>query len=188
TRSISRFNRWFDNQADRYRGVVDWALRHRKTTIGVAVASFFGAFMLFPFIGGGFMPDSDNSQFNVTVETPEGSSLAYTRSKVDQIDAILRSLPGVEYTYTTVGAGATGTVTEGNVYVKLTPPDERELSQDELMVLARERLMPLFGVRTAVLDAGGPDGAQQPLAVNLRGPDVMELQRIADEVVAMMEQ
>src|SRR5690606_38495320 len=97
TRGISRFNVWFDRQADRYRGIIEWALNHRKTTLSLAAASLVGAFMLFPLIGGGFMPTSDDSQFAVTVETPEGSSLAYTRSKVDQIDRALRSLPGVDY-------------------------------------------------------------------------------------------
>jgi hydrophobic/amphiphilic exporter-1 (mainly G- bacteria), HAE1 family len=188
TRTIARFNDWFDNQAERYRGIVEWALGHRKTTLAMAAASLVGAFMLFPLIGGGFMPDSDNSQFSVSVETPEGSSLSYTRTKVDQIDRILRALPGVDYTYTTVGAGATGTVTNGNVFVKLTGMNEREMSQDELMVAARDRLLPLFGVRTAVLDAGGVGEAQQPLLVNLRGPDVLELQRISDLIAAEMEQ
>jgi HAE1 family hydrophobic/amphiphilic exporter-1 len=186
TRSIARFNRWFDSQAERYRGIIEWALNHRKSTLALATASFIGAFMLFPMIGGGFMPDSDNSMFSVTIETPEGSSLAYTRSKADQVDRVLRSLDGVDYTYTTVGAGATGTVTNGSVFVKLVPSDERDLSQDELMVVARNQLQPLFGVRTAVLDAGGVGGAQQPLLVNLRGPDVLELQRISDEIAAQM--
>ena len=156
--------------------------------VGVAAASLIGAFMLFPFIGGGFMPESDNSAFSVTVETPEGSSLGYTRSKVDQIDGILRDMPGVDYTYATVGAGATGTVTDGSIYVKLVPTHDRELSQSELMVEARNRLQPLFGVRTAVLEASSVGGAQQPLAVNLRGPDVNELQRLADVVVGEMQQ
>src|SRR5690606_20792711 len=122
---------------------------------------------LFPFIGGGFMPESDQSAFSVTVETPEGSSLAYTRSKVDQIDAILQEIPGVDYTYATVGAGATGTITNGSIYVKLVPTHDRDQSQSMLMVEARTRLAPLFGVRTAVLEASSVGGAQQPLAVNL---------------------
>ena len=176
TRGIARFNTWFDTQALRYRGVIGWALGHRKTTMLMAAGAFVGAFALFPFIGGGFMPDSDNSEFNVAFETPEGSSLAYTRQKADEIGAALRELEGIEYTYTTVGAGVTGTVTAGNVYVNLIPPGERELSQDELMVAARERLTRLFGVQIALLDAGGPGGAQKPLMVNLRGPDVARLQ------------
>jgi HAE1 family hydrophobic/amphiphilic exporter-1 len=186
TRTIGRFNAWFDRQAGRYRGAIKWALGHRKTTLLVAAASFIGAFMLFPYIGGGFMPDTDNSEFEVQFETPEGSSLAYTRGKAEQLAAEIRSFGGVEYTYTTIGAGATGTVTDGNVYVNLTPPDERELSQDEMMVEVRERIGRIFGVQVSVLDAGGVGGAQAPLAVEVRGPDVNVLQRLSQQVQEIM--
>ncbi len=182
TRVIGRFNRWFDRQAGRYRGVIRWVLGHRKTTLALAAASFVGAFMLFPFIGGGFFPDSDNSEFSVTFETPEGSSLAYTRDKAMQLLAALGELEGIDFTYTTIGSGLVGTVTAGEIYVKLVPPKERSLSQDELMVEARKRLANTFGVDIAVLDAGGFGGPQAPLAVEVRGPDVRELQRIAGEV------
>src|SRR5690606_37567123 len=115
TRQIGRFNRWFDRQALGYRRIITWALGHRKSTVALAVAAFVGSFLLFPFIGGGFMPVSDNSEFTVQFETPEGSSLAYTRGKGEQIVERLRALPGVDYTYTAIGAGATGTVTNGDV-------------------------------------------------------------------------
>ena len=188
TRLIARFNTWFDAQAERYRGVIGWALGHRKTTLAVAAATLVGAFALFPLIGGGFMPDSDQSQFEISFETPEGSSLAYTRGKAEQIVAALRALPGVDYTYTTVGAGATGTVRQGNVYVRLVEAAERERSQDELMVAARERLEKIFGVEVAVLDAGGVGGAQAPLQVQIRGADVNELQKLSRLVLAEMRQ
>lgn len=185
TRTIARFNAWFDRQATRYRGVIRWALQHRKSTMGIAVASLVGAFLLVPFIGGGFMPVTDEGEFVVQLETPEGQSLAYTRAKAEQVIATLRAMPGVDYTYTTVGAGATGTVTKGEVYVKLTPSRERDESQQELMMVARQKLATLYGVRTSVLNAGGLGGAQAPLAVEIRGPDVRELQRISQ--LAMVE-
>src|SRR5690606_25906803 len=74
TRGISAFNRWFDRQAQHYRGVIVWALGHRITTLGLALAALVGAFALFPLIGGGFFPDTDESQFVVQFETPDGSS------------------------------------------------------------------------------------------------------------------
>jgi HAE1 family hydrophobic/amphiphilic exporter-1 len=187
TRAIGRFNHWFDRQAAKYRRIVEWALGHRKTTLALAAAAFFGSMMLFPLIGGGFMPDSDNSEFAVTFETPEGSSLAYTRQRSEEIAAKLKALPGVDYTYTTVGAGVTGTVTAGNVYVKLVKPDERERSQDEIMVEARRALSGTFGTTVAVLDAGGVGGAQKPIQVQLRGPDVRELTRISGEIATRMK-
>jgi HAE1 family hydrophobic/amphiphilic exporter-1 len=187
TRVIAKFNAWFDRQARKYRRVVEWALGHRKSTLGLAFLAFGGSVMLFPLIGGGFMPESDNSQFEVTFETPEGSSLSYTRQRAEEIGARLKAIPGVDYTYTTVGAGVTGTVTGGNVYVKLVKPDKREQSQDEVMVQARKSLTGLFGTTVAVLDAGGVGGAQKPLMVNLRGPDVAELQRISGQIAAKMK-
>ena len=189
TRGIGAFNGWFDRQAKRYRGVITWALRRRITTLVLAAASFVGAMLLFPFIGGAFMPGSDDSEFAVQFETPEGSSLEYTRAKAEQVLSMIRDLEGVDYTYSTIGAGALGTVTSGEVYVKLVPPGERELAQDELMVAARQRLAPLFGVETSVLAAGGLGGAQAPLQIQIRGPDVDVLtglaNRVADTVSAI---
>lgn len=188
TRGIGRFNAWFDRQATRYRGVIRWALGHRKSTLAIAAASFVGAFMLFPLIGGGFMPDVDNSEFVVQLETPEGSSLAYTRGKAQQIIESLKSNSGVSYTYTTVGAGATGTVTKGEVYVKLKPAAERAQSQNAVMVDVRRELSRLHGVRVSVLLGGGFGGAVAPLQVEIRGPDVRELQRISNIAEAQVRQ
>ncbi len=186
TRASARVNRWFDRLAERYRGVIDWALRHRKSTIGLAVASFIGAFMLFPFIGGGFMPESDNSEFIVQFESPEGSSLAFTRQKAEQLESRVRELPGVAYTYVTIGAGDAGTVTAGEIYVKLTPPGEREASQQELVEETRAALAPTYGVQIAVLNASGVGGAQAPLSVDIRGPDIERLRMLSDQVAAMV--
>ena len=179
TRGIGRFNRWFDTQAGKYRGIIRWALGHRKTTLAIAAASFVGALALFPFIGGSFTPDVDQGEFIVQFETPEGSSLAYTRGKADQITSAVRGIDGVSFSYTTIGAGATGTVTNGEMFVKLVGTDEREQSQQALMVAARERLSRIYGVRTSVLVAGGIGGPQAPLQIQLRGPDVNELQRLS---------
>lgn len=188
TRTIGVFNAWFDRQASKYRTVISWALRHRKSTMAIAVASLLGAFALVPFIGGGFMPDTDNSEFVVQVETPEGQSLAYTREKTQLAINVLRALPEVAYTYTTVGSGATGTVTKGEIYVKLTPAADRNRSQQQVMVAARERLASLHGLRSSVLVSGGFGGAVAPIAVEIRGPDVNELQRISQLAMGEMRQ
>ncbi len=184
TRPISAFNRWFDRQAGRYRRVIAWALGHRKSTLAMAGLAFVFAMMLFPLIGGGFMPDSDNSEFVVTFETPEGSSLAYTSAKAQQLIGAVRKFEGVDYAYTTIGSGATGTVNGGQIYVKLASPKERERSMDELMVLARQDLTQIYGTTVSVLDAGGMGGPQAPLQVEVRGPDMVELQRISDQIMA----
>lgn len=185
-RPIVGFNRWFDRQAIKYRGVIEWALGHRKTTLGIAFASLVGAFMLFPMIGGGFMPTQDSSQFAITFETPEGSSIDYTRRKAEAILAEVHAMEEVAYTYATIAAGFTGTVTQGDIYVRLKPRAERKRTQQELMVATRERLASIYGVTTGVTEANTMDGGMKPLQIQVRGPDMDELRRISNEVAAMM--
>ncbi|MSR22785.1 MAG: efflux RND transporter permease subunit [Gemmatimonadetes bacterium] len=186
TRVIGGFNRWFDRAADGYRGIIGWALAHRKSTLSLAALSFVGAVALFPIIGGGFLPEQDAGAFGVTFKTPEGSSLSHTGTKAEQVGEVLRAIPGVDFTYTTVGSGATGTVTQGSIFVDLLPLGERDQSQQELMVVARQRLVSVFGVQTSVIEADGGGGAGQPILVNVAGSDVEQLQIISDRIAAAM--
>jgi HAE1 family hydrophobic/amphiphilic exporter-1 len=181
TRALAGFNRAFDRLASRYRGIIVWSLAHRKSTVALATASFVGAMLLFPFVGGSFSPDTDQSEFLVQFQTPQGSSLSYTREKAAQMEALLRAQPEVVFTFTTIGAGATATVTNGDIYVKLTPPRERARSQQEMMAVARQLVVGVYGVRSQVLVPQGMGGAQAPLQVEIRGPETAVLQRLADE-------
>ena len=79
-------------------------------------------------VGAGFVPEMDDSEFQIDLETPPGSNLAYTRLKAQEVARIVRKRPEVAYTYTTVG-GQGDAVDEGIVFVKLLPKTERSRSQ-----------------------------------------------------------
>src|SRR5690606_14978061 len=152
--------------------------------VGIAMAALFGSFMLFPFIGSGFFPDTDESQFPIPFETPEGASLAYTQTRAVVLLCTLASREGVDSTKTTIGTGASGTCTNGSVFVKLVGRDHRSRSQQELMVEARQKLGSMYGARVAVSLADAESGGGKPLQVNLRGPDVTVLQALSDTIYA----
>src|SRR4051794_12019291 len=46
TRTLDRFNHWFNRQAQNYRKVIAWALDHRAAMITIASGAFFSAFVL----------------------------------------------------------------------------------------------------------------------------------------------
>ncbi len=46
TRTLDRFNRWFDHQAHRYRAVIGWALDHRLFIVMLALGMFLGALQI----------------------------------------------------------------------------------------------------------------------------------------------
>ncbi len=137
------------------------------------------------YLGGEFFPVSDNSEFVVPIETPPGSNLEYTSKKIEQIAALARSLPGVAYTYTTIG-GATGAVDEGQVYVALMPKAERSENQDEIARRLRRRFVEIGGV-TASIQTSGFDNQKQ-IQVQVQGPDIAILNRLADEVRTAVRQ
>ncbi|HET7552291.1 MAG TPA: efflux RND transporter permease subunit [Gemmatimonadaceae bacterium] len=183
SRTLDRFNRWFDRQADRYRRVIAWALDHRWWVMLIAVLTFVGSLVLQGLFGGvGFVPVSDQSEMNVSIETPPGSSLRYTRLKAEEIDRILRSHPEVKYTYTTIGsASGSGAVDAGNVYVRLVPRGERDISQDEFSRVVRAELRRLGGV-TAWVFSSGFGGNQKQIQLQLHGPDIARLNQLATQI------
>jgi HAE1 family hydrophobic/amphiphilic exporter-1 len=183
SRTLDRFQTWIDRQADRYRRLIAWALDHRWWVMLIAALTFVGSLVLQALLGGvGFVPVSDQSEMNISIETPPGSSLRYTRIKADEIDRILRAHPEVKYTYTTIGsASGSGAVDAGNVYVRLVAKDERDISQDEFSRVIRAELRRLGGV-TAWVFSSGFGGNQKQIQLQLHGPDISRLDQLAAQI------
>ena len=66
--------------------------------------------------------------------------MSYTRLKAQEAARITRAHPEVRYTYTTLGGGASGTVDEGNIYVRLTPMDQRKRSAEQMAQVLRDEM------------------------------------------------
>ena len=132
-------------------------------------------------VGVGFFPEDDRSEFIVNLETPPGSNLAYTRLKAQEAARITRAHPEVRYTYTTLGGGASGTVDEGNIYVRLTPKNERKRSAEEMAQVLRDEMKNVAGVKLSVFtnDFGG---GRKQLQFQLKGNDIVALNQAAEQV------
>ncbi|HYO74898.1 MAG TPA: efflux RND transporter permease subunit, partial [Thermoanaerobaculia bacterium] len=148
TRKLDQFNAWFDRQAVRYQGVIGWTLDHPWITVSIAGVTLIAALAMpaMGLVGQAFFPVQDVSEFNLVVDTPPGSSLAYTRMKAEQAASMTRRLEGVAYTYTTIG-GESGAVDEANVYVRLHRRDQRELHQTEIERNVRRTVARIGGAR-----------------------------------------
>ena len=186
-RALERFNQSFRTVGRGYRRVIAWALDHRLATVGLAAVAFFGAMSLFwlGLVGGQFMPNSDDEQTALLLETPVGSSVSYTSSKALELAAYLQAQPEVALTYATVGgAQQNNAVNKGQIYVKLTPKDSRAHSQREFEVALREVLPRFQGVTARVMQVGAVGGAQAPIQLNLLGPELSRLREISSGAIA----
>ena len=138
-------------------------------------------------VGFGFFPIDDRSQFNIKIETPPGSSLLYTRQKAELVERIVRAVPEVRYTYSTIGSGASGGVDAGNIYVRTVPKAARARSVDDIAATIRDSLKATTGFTTAVYTSDFGGGRKQ-LALNVRGADPSTLNTVAEQVKAVVAQ
>ncbi len=186
TKLLDRFDRWFGRLTDRYVKVVGWALDHRYSMVALAIVSFFGAIWLQRAAGGaGFMPISDRGEIEIIVEAPPSASLDYTVERSEAIAAIARRHPEVLYSYTVVGTPLpmrTPGVDQSNIFLKLTPRHERDISQADLGEVLREEFRQVAGVNVSVF-TGGFGGAFKELQMQFRGPDAAVLAQIADSAM-----
>jgi len=187
-RAVAAFNRGFDRMAGGYRSIIAWALRHRAWTLVLTTVVFLGTMRLAPMIGFAFFPDTDRGELVVLLRTPVGSSLNYTESKGREIISLIHQDPDILYTYTTIGAGATGTVTEGQIYVKLKPRKDRQRTIFKIRPDLRERLNQAIDITTAVVDAGGIGGPQAALQISVKGPELKQLDALAQQVLLATQQ
>ncbi|WNO06602.1 efflux RND transporter permease subunit [Rhodoferax mekongensis] len=109
-----------------------WALSHRWITMGAAAAFFVGSIMLIPLLPTGFIPPDDNSQTQVYIELPPGSTLKQTRDAAEHARQLLGKVDHIQSIYTTIGGGAAGSD-------PFAPPGTTEVRKATLTVLLTER-------------------------------------------------
>jgi len=185
-RALDKFNLWFNRQAQNYKKVIGWALDHRWSMVGLAVLTFFGAITLQATLGGGgFVPDSDNSEIFIRVETPPGSNLEYTRLKSEEAARMARAHDDiVRYSYTTIG-GRGGQVDEALIYVKMIPKADRDTLAIDFAANMRKEVATIGGATVSVF-ANGWGGGLKTIQLQVRGDDPTTLARWADTVAAIV--
>ncbi|MFA6165115.1 MAG: efflux RND transporter permease subunit [Gemmatimonadaceae bacterium] len=195
-RALERFNRWFDRMAEKYTRVIGWALDHRMGMVAIATASFFLAVWLQATFGGfGFTPQSDRSELIMTVQTPPGSNVEYTKMKTEEAARVARSRTDlVRYTFATIGSGmasmdassAGGGADMGQVYVRMVPKKDRDMSQELFGEYLRREVKAIGGAKVAVF-TGGMGGARKAIQMEIRGDDAKLLATVADTVMKLVQ-
>jgi HAE1 family hydrophobic/amphiphilic exporter-1 len=177
------FDAWFERQAERYRRSLSWAMSRRKTVLAVGLASVVAAGVMFPILGFTWMPDFDAGEFNVNFRVPPGSRVEHTLERGRALNAAIRQLPQVDFTYMTVGGGFRGTPAQGNIYIRLKPKHDRTVAQDSVMQLVRGVMRKVPGLRANVQGSQSIFGGyRQPIQINVQGPEASRL-RIASQQV-----
>jgi len=173
-----------------YKRMLRWSMEHRWVIVAACLVVLVSTVPLFMIIGKDFLPNDDQSEFEVTVRLPPGSSLEGSDAVMKGLEAEVRKLPGIRNMLTTIGADVRRQVDRGSILVELVPPEQRKQSQKALMLMARDRLKDFHDLVIAVqlpsLFAGsGPD---QDLQFYLQGPDLNQLDAYAQKLKARLKE
>lgn len=183
------FNRLFGGLERGYEALLGGALRARWLVVVLALAAMLSAGYLAKFTRSEFMTVEDQSEFNVKVKAPLGSSLTYTDRLLERIRGRLSDRPWVEYCFATVGADALQRVNEGVLYVRMTEKGERSLGQLEAMDWVRQQVSDIDEAKVSVevvprVAGGGRVWAE--LQMEVRGDDLDRLDEIVSHVTERM--
>jgi HAE1 family hydrophobic/amphiphilic exporter-1 len=185
TSKDSKDSRFFRPLDVNYRRALGWALKHRGLVAGMAVLILLSSAPLFMIANKNFLPNDDQSEFEVGLRAAEGTSLEATELIANRIAAQVRALPEVDYTLVTIAGDPAQTPNSGSIYVRLKDLSRRTRNQFAVMDAVRNGVMPQFasaGLRTGVrpVDTFGGGGNQNAeIQFTINGPDLGKLEKFA---------
>nr|MBP9699281.1 efflux RND transporter permease subunit [Elusimicrobiota bacterium] len=192
-RLMAVLSRWYTAGLNR-------CLNNRWKVVGASLFIFVASLFLFKPIKKELMPPQDQSMLFVRIQTPVGSSLAFTDDTLKKAETFTLSRGEVERYYAAVGGFEGGEINSAFMFITLKDPPRRPIeagrkkpfSQQELMDIFRDELNRIPGVQKALLQdlsvAGGGAEPGFPVDLSLRGRDWDELARVSEIVKTKMKE
>ncbi len=202
--------RFLERMDEGYRQAIHVALNHRPTVIGGAAALVVLAAVLYPQIQVELMPQADEGEVNVNAELAVGTRIERTEEALLKLEEMVKENVPETVTIITEGGGGGnnwqggggGSTHRGQIRIMLKPRDQRERTNEEIAVALRRQLggtLPGVVVRAnpsggnnqimRFLSGGGQNnnGGSSRLQLEIRGHDLDDARRLAQDARAMME-
>ena len=198
------FYAWLDRG---YAFTLRQSMRYRWAVVAISVATIAATWPIYGWVKQEYTPtDVDESEFEASINGPEGISMPAMDEAVRAIADEVRSVPGVRDVLITAGGSFLGRISQGNVYVRTAPHDGRTFglarlwretlrghllgafrgnySQREVMLQVRLKLRKFRDFRILVRNIPGFNigGGSFDIDFVLRGPDLVALSRYAEEL------
>ena len=190
-----------------YLALLRLSLRHRMAVSLLALLVMASGVPLYQAVRQEYTPSNvDESEFEMNVNGPEGTSLAAMDETMRAIEQDVRTTPGVALVLATAGGSFLGGVNQGNLYVRMVPHDVRTFSltrlwretwrgrpldafkgnftQRELMQTLRAKMRKYAPFRVSLRNATSFNigGGNFEIDFVLRGPDLVALARYGEQL------
>jgi HAE1 family hydrophobic/amphiphilic exporter-1 len=199
--------RFLERMDESYRRAIHLALNHRPTVIGGAAALVVAAALIYPQIETELMPQTDEGEVNINAELAVGTRIERTEEALLRLqDMIKEYVPEATTVITQGGGGGNnwqsggGSTHRGQIRVMLVPRDQRMRTNEQVSIALRRQLAGLPGVVVRANPAGGNNqimrflsgggnnnGGSSRLQLEIRGHDLDDARRLAQDARVMME-
>ncbi|MBI3681215.1 MAG: efflux RND transporter permease subunit [Acidobacteria bacterium] len=190
-----------------YHRMLAFSMRHRLLVSVLALCVVASCVPLYKMVRQEYIPTNvDEGEFEMSVNAPEGVSLASMAAVVERIEQELFSLPGVEHVLTTLGAGHLATVNDARLFVRIADVENRVFSiprlirktlggkpleafqgiysQRDVMQAIRARMKQFKDLRVSVRNAQSMSQGSAPVDIDfvIRGPELEALSRYSEQM------
>ena len=140
----------FDRMHQLYEKSLRVALRHRRITLCVALATLALNVYLYVLIPKGFFPQQDTGRLSGNIQGAQDTSFQVMRNKLQQVMAIIKEDPDVQHVTGFIGGSGGGgsTANSARMFITLTPFDKRGINGEQVMGRLRKRLSGIPGAPT----------------------------------------
>ena len=188
----SRFAQWvnriFVSFARFYRRMLGFCLRHRWKVVSTAFLLFVLSLFSVVWIKKEFLPTQDINIFLIQLETPVGSSLAYTTAKLKQVEKILEADPAFDHDFMNAGGFAGGQTSKGIAFVTLKDKGVRKHTLKQVTDSLRAKIAKEIpkDLKADFIDLSGNFGdskQNKDIELSVRGADYNILKEKVNEIV-----
>ncbi len=174
----------FERLGNFYRNTLHKCIDYKWVVFIVSLVFFLVSLTLIKRIKQEFVPPQDQNLVILTAQASPGTSLNQTLELVQPLEDLIRSIPEVSGFLISVGPGA--------LFMPMTLIEQtkRKMSHTDIMNLIREKGKSLKGLRISMRDISARNlttGRLNPVAFNLRGPDLDILNQKTQEMIKRLE-
>jgi hydrophobe/amphiphile efflux-1 (HAE1) family protein len=192
---FDRFNRMFERGTEIYVQLCGGVIRKGVLALVIIAAFGIGAAFFGSRLPSSFLPDEDQGYVYINMDLPHAASLERTSAAARQVEEILASTPGVEYTTSVVGFSLLSfvrTTYNGFFFVTLEPWSDRKTRAEqyqEIKVRLNRQLSKLpegtaFSFSPPAIPGVGTSGGFQFVLEDRAGRDVQFLADNLDKFLA----
>jgi HAE1 family hydrophobic/amphiphilic exporter-1 len=171
-----------------YLAILRFCLRWRFLVVLASGLTLLSLPVLGYFAKKSFLPVDDQAQFEVVLRAPEGRSLVATGLLAERLAREVRTRYGDAVVGTLVTAGVDDGANDNvaAIYIRLSDPRERDVTQNELKDLVRRDIIAnlpddLFATVGDVSLFGGSGNQNATVQYNLVGPELDKLTALSHE-------